>query len=98
MLEVHLTHCTSLPNETKGCQMLVSETVKHQFCSESVLALLKIVSVAYITAKQISCFGKFTQLFFWNTQLFFEQGVQKSQGIIEYPIKSVDVSNVLLKI
>jgi len=34
--------------------------------------------------------GIFTQLFFWNTQLFFQQGVSKSKGIIDYPIKIVE--------
>jgi len=42
--------------------------------------------------KQMSCFWvAFIQLIFWNTQIFSEQGVSKNKGIIEYPIKIVDV-------
>ena len=37
-------------------------------------------------------FGVFTQLYFWNTQLFFKQGVSKNKWIIEYPMKIVDVT------
>jgi len=37
-------------------------------------------------------FGIFIQLFFWNTQLFFKQGVPKIKWFIEYPIKIVDVT------
>jgi len=36
-------------------------------------------------------FGVFTQLSFRNTHLFLEQEVTKSKGIIEYPLKIVEV-------
>jgi len=32
-------------------------------------------------------FGVFTQSLFWCTQLFFQQGVLISKGMIEYQIK-----------
>jgi len=37
-------------------------------------------------------FAVFTKLFSWDTQLLFKQGVSKSKRIIEYPIKTVDVT------
>jgi len=43
--------------------------------------------------KQISFFLVYLlKSFFWNTQLIFKQGVSKSQGINEYPIKIVAVT------
>ena len=49
--------------------------------------------VYHVTEKQIRCFlGLYTLLVFWETQLFFKQSVSKSKGIIEYPIKIVNVT------
>jgi len=32
-------------------------------------------------------FGVFTQLFFWNTKLFFKQGVSKCKGLLNTQLK-----------